>query len=273
MTRAGHTLLALLATLTVFLSACGGGGREPAGQAGPGDARVVRVAAASDLKFALEEIKKVLAHRQPELEVKVTFGSSGTFLSQISNGAPFDLYLSADLAYPRQLVDQGLAARGDLFSYAVGRLVLWTPERSSVDPAGGLTVLADRHVRRIAIANPGHAPYGRAAVAAMKQAGVYDAVQGKLVLGENVAQAAEFVQSGGADAGVVAMSLVLADPLRNEGRWVAVRLRDYPRLDQGGVVLHGAGNPQGARAVRDAMLGEQGRAVLKRYGFFLPAAG
>ena len=198
--------------------------------------------------------------------------SRSHLLQQIENGAPFDLYLSADLSYPRALVDSGKAAEEDLFAYAVGRLVLWVPDGSPVDPEGGLEVLTDPALGRVSIANPEHAPYGEAAVAAMKAEDVYDAVRPKLVMGENVAQAAEFVQSGNADAGIVAKSLVLADPVRGVGRWYELPLGLYPRLDQGGVVLSGAHDAEAARTVRDVLLSEPGREILARYGFSLPGA-
>jgi molybdate transport system substrate-binding protein len=122
----------------------------------------------------------------------------------------------------------------------------------------------------VAIANPQHAPYGRAAVAAMQAAGVYAAVQPKLVFGENVEQALQFVQSGAADAGIVALSLALAPPLKTQGRYVEVPLSSYPRLTQGGVILQGAADVESARAFQAFLIGDEGRAILKRYGFFLP---
>jgi molybdate transport system substrate-binding protein len=250
---------ALTALLLVLLAGCGGADAD--------ERAAVRVAAASDLRFALDEVVRLVEEQHPRIDVDVAYGSSGTFLQQIVNGAPFDLYLSADVQYPRQLVDQGLADRADLFRYAMGRLVVWVPEGSPVDPAPGLSALVDERVRRVAVANPEHAPYGRAAVAALRSAGVDDVVTPKLVLGENVAQAAEFVQSGNADAGVVALSLVLSDPLREVGRWSEVPLDAFPRLEQGGVVLGRAAEPAAARAVRDVLLGPRGRAVLDRYGF------
>lgn len=263
--------VAVAVMLLGVLGACGADG----GRSGEGEAAgsvTVRVAAAADLKFALDEVADLVASEHPEIEVNPVYGSSGTFLQQIENGAPFDLYLSADLSYPRALVDSGEAAEEDLFSYAVGRLVLWVPDGSPVDPEGGLGVLTDPALRRVSIANPEHAPYGEAAIAAMKAEDVYDAVRPKLVLGENVAQAAEFVQSGNADAGIVAKSLVLADPVRGVGRWYELPLGLYPRLDQGGVVLSGAHDAEAARTVRDVLLSEPGLEILARYGFSLPGA-
>lgn len=259
----------LVGALALAVTAACGGNDGPAAGADR-SAATVRVAAAADLKFALDEVADLVTAEHPDISVEPVYGSSGTFLQQIQNGAPYDLYLSADLSYPRALVDSGEAAEEDLFRYAVGRLVLWVPDGSPVDPEGGLSVLTDPAVRRVSIANPEHAPYGEAAVAAMRADGVYDDVRPKLVLGENVAQAAEFVQSGNADAGIVAKSLVLSDPVRGVGRWHELPLDLYPRVDQGGVVLAGARDVAAARTVRDVLLSEPGREILARYGFTRP---
>ena len=264
--------LAMLAGLTVLAAAgCGSatGTSDPSGAASATE-QTVTVAAASDLKFAFDEIVGLVTEQHPDIDVKVTYGSSGQFVQQIRNGAPFDLYLSADRAYVDTLVAEDLAAPDDVFDYAVGRIVTWYP---AGDPPAtdGLAGLADPSVRTVAIANPEHAPYGRAALAALESAGVADAVSPKLVLGENVAQAAEFARTGNADAAIVALSLVLADPVRDVGTWTEVPLDAYPRLDQAGAVLEGAEHPQAARLVRDAMLSDGGRAILDRYGFSLPA--
>jgi molybdate transport system substrate-binding protein len=249
----GPRVVAILALVaSVALTSCSGGTSER-----------VNVAAAADLRYALDEIV-ALAHTQnPGAEYAVTYGSSGQFLQQIVNGAPFDLYLSADLAYPQQLVGSGRAR--DPFPYAIGRLVLWVPEGSELDPAEGLPILAE--ASRVAIANPEHAPYGRAAVAALQTAGMYDEVADRLVLGENVAQAAEFVMTGNADAGIVALSLVLSDPLRDVGTWWEIPTDTFPTIEQGGVLLT---DSPAARALRDAITGREGRAILARYGFTLP---
>jgi molybdate transport system substrate-binding protein len=263
-TRRGAYLRWALAIGALVASGCGG----PASSSpDPTAGTVVRVAAASDLRFALEEVADLVAREHPDVELAVTYGSSGQFVQQIGNGAPFDLFLSADLAYPEQLVEEGHAEADDAFAYGVGRLVLWAGEESPVDPGGGLAALADPAVRRVAIANPEHAPYGRAAVEALRAAGVWDVVEPKLVLGENVSQAADFVRSGNADAGVVALSLALAPSAEAEGRWVEVPLELFSPLEQGGVVIAGARDPAPARAVRDVLLSKEGRAVLASYGF------
>lgn len=244
--------IALASALAALSGAC----------ATPGEGRV-NIAAAADLRYALDEIITLAEQGSPGVEYAVTYGSSGQFLQQIENGAPFDVYLSADLSYPRRLVESGKAS--ETFTYAVGRLVLWVPEGSPLDPSEGLAVL--REAQRISIANPQHAPYGRAAVAAMERAGVYEQVKARLVLGENVAQAAEFVTTGNADAGIVALSLVLSDPLRDVGEWWEIPLEDFPTIEQGGTILV---DSAGARALRDVITSDQGQAVLARYGFILP---
>ena len=155
--------------------------------------------------------------------------------------------------------------------YGVGRLVVWVPSQSPLDvQRDGLRVLIDDRVSHVAIANPAHAPYGRAAVAAMSAAGVYERVQSKIVRGENVQQAMQFVQSGAADAGIVALSLALAANSQTSGRWSEIPLSLYPRMAQGGTILKWAADADAARAFRAFVLGAGGRAILKEYGFFLP---
>lgn len=250
-------------------------GCAPSAEPAPGSSEApdatrgrVRVAAASDLRFAMEDLVTAFAVTNPGITVEPTYGSSGTFFAQISEGAPFDVFLSADATYPRELETAGLAASGSTEVYGIGQLVLWVPDDSPIDVDGrGLDALTDASVGRIAIANPEHAPYGRAAEAALRSAGIYDAVRAKLVTGENVAQAAQFVESGSADAGVIAHSLALAPQLRDKGRFAIIPLDSYPRLEQGAVVLASAAEPAAARAFLDFVLGPEGRTVLDRYGF------
>ena len=231
----------------------------------------VRVAAAADLNIALGELSARFraAH---DIDVAVSFGSSGTFYAQLLNRAPFDMFFSADLEYPRQLAASGLTAPNGEFTYAIGRLVLWAPASSALDIEHlGLQALARTPIRHLAIANPEHAPYGRAAIAALRAAGVYDAVRPALVYGENVAQALQFVQSGAADAGIVALSLALAPGVKDKGRAFEIPVTMYPRMEQGGTILSWAADLDAARAFRAFVLGSDGRAILKEHGFFLPA--
>ncbi|MCU0975136.1 MAG: molybdate ABC transporter substrate-binding protein [Steroidobacteraceae bacterium] len=234
----------------------------------------VRVAAAADLKYAFDEIMLAFRAERPDVAVRVTYGSSGNFYAQLRSRAPFDVFLSADLLYPRRLADDGLALGSEVFAYAVGRIVLWVPGSSPLEVDRlGIRALLDPSVRRIAIANPRHAPYGVAAEAALRSLGVYDAVAGRLVLGENVAQTAQFVQSRAADAGIIALSLVVAPPMRGQGRYWEIPLEAYPTMEQGGMITPWARDAAAARALRDYMLGPAGRAILERYGFVLPWTG
>ena len=198
----------------------------------------------------------------------VTYGSSGNFYAQLSNRAPFDIFFSADADYPRRLIRQGLAFADSDFLYGVGRLVVWTPQASPLELEKlGIQALLGPSVRRIAIANPRHAPYGRAAEAAMKSLGVHDRVKGRLVLGDNVMQAAQFVESGAADVGMISHSLALAPPLRGKGRTWEVPTDAYPPLEQAGVILSWAQDRAAAEALREFVLSDGGRAILRRHGF------
>jgi molybdate transport system substrate-binding protein len=229
---------------------------------------VVRVAAAADLRFTMGEIVEAFRQERPAVDVLVTYGSSGNFYAQLSNHAPFDIFFSADVDYPRRLIRQGLAVADSEFLYGVGRLVVWVPRTSPIEiETLGMQALLSPSVRRIAIANPRHAPYGRAAEAAMKSLGVYDQVKDRLVFGDSVMQTAQFVDSGGADIGIISGSLALAPPLRDKGRFWEVPVNSYPRREQGGVILSWAQDRAAAEALRDFVLSEGGRAILRRHGF------
>jgi molybdate transport system substrate-binding protein len=230
----------------------------------------VRIAAAADLNVALGDLIARFTQSHAA-DVSVSYGSSGTFYAQLLSQAPFDMFLSADLEYPRQLASRGLVVDGSEFTYAIGRLVVWVPSSSPVDVGReGLQALTAASVAHVAIANPEHAPYGRAAVAAMQAAGVYDRVRPNLVFGENVAQALQFVQTGAADAGVVALSLALTPALKDKGRWLELPIDSYPRIEQGGAILKWAADIDAARALRAFVLSADGRAILKQYGFSPP---
>jgi molybdate transport system substrate-binding protein len=204
------------------------------------------VAAAADLQSVLPALAARF-ERETAGRVTLTFGSSGNFFAQIQNGAPFDLFFSADVDYPRRLEAAGLTEPGTLRPYAIGTLVLYAGSSAGLDLGRGLAVLTDERVRRIAIANPEHAPYGRAAVAALTHERIYDRVRGKLVLGENISQAAQFVQSGNAQAGLLALSLALAPALRSGGSFVEVPASFYPPLEQAAVVLRASSRKDAAR--------------------------
>ncbi len=234
------------------------------------DGDVLAVAAAANLKTAAQELARAFQAERPGAAVALTFGASGTFLAQIQNGAPFDVFLSADREYPDKVVAEKLGAAADERVYALGKLVIWVPRASTLDvEKRGLSALADPAVRRIAVANPAVAPFGRAAQAALRAAGVLGAVQDKLVLGTSVAQAAQFATTGAADAALLPLSLTF-DPELSAGRSVPVPASLYPRIEQAGVVRARARDPALARAFLGFVTGEKGRAILAKYGYGLP---
>ena len=231
----------------------------------------VTIAAASDLSYAMNEIAANFENTTG-CPVRVSVGSSGNFLSQIENGAPFDIFFSADIEYPKKLEGEGLAAPESTYLYAIGKIVLWTTKDSRADVNQGLGALRDPAVKRIAIANPRHAPYGRAAEQALRRSGIYEAVKDRLVFGENISQAAEFVESGNADAGILALSLVLSPTLKDKGRAWTIPENLYIPIQQGAVILRGAPNARGAKQFLDFIKTPPIAALLERYGFSLPAA-
>ncbi|HEU4683490.1 MAG TPA: molybdate ABC transporter substrate-binding protein [Nitrospira sp.] len=227
------------------------------------------IAAASDLNFAIKEVvaefEKATGHH-----VKLSLGSSGNFYAQIQNGAPFDLYFSADIGYPKKLEAAGLAVPGSMYRYAVGRIVLWTHHNSKIDVSHGFDVLRSPTIKKIAIANPKHAPYGRAAVAAMEQYNVYNLNKDRLVLGENISQAAQFIESGACDVGIIALSLALAPTMKTKGTYWEIPASAHPPLEQGAVVLKRSPNQELAKQFLEFMKGAQGQEIMARYGFTLP---
>ena len=231
-------------------------------------AQTLRVAAASDLQFVLPELA-VQYEKQSGIKLSVTYGSSGIFIAQIQNGAPFDLFFSADSTFPNRLVAEHLAGADSLQVYAMGRVVLWLPPDSPLDPAMGLHVLLDPRIQKIAIANPEHAPYGRAAVSILERAGLYNRLKSKLVLGENISQAAQFVQSGSAQAGLIALSLALSPAMAGGKRW-DLPADQQPELEQAAVLLAASPNKKAAVDFLAFLKTPLARATFERYGFLLP---
>jgi molybdate transport system substrate-binding protein len=230
----------------------------------------ITVAAAADLNAVLPELVARYT-KQTRQVVKLVVGSSGNLTNQIRNGAPFDVFFSADEEYPKQLVVEGLAIKDPLYRYAIGRLVLWVPSQSALDLEKlGASALLDPSVKKIAIANPQHAPYGRAAEASLKHFGIYDQVAAKFVLGENVAQAAQFVESGNAQAGLIALSHALTPAMKNKGRYWTVPLDSYATLNQTAVVLSRSKHQEAAQKFLKFIRGSESVSLLKSYGFSLP---
>lgn len=235
----------------------------------PAAAADIHVAAASDLTFCLQELNAIYKKANPGANVVLTTGSSGKFFAQIQNGAPFDVYMSADMEYPRKLADAGMADRNSLFQYGVGQIAVWSTD-PRVDVSKGVAMLADAATGKVAIANPAHAPYGRAAQAAMEKAGVWKSVQPKLVIGENISQAAQFVQTGNAQAGIIAVSLLKAPTMTGVGKYAVVPQAMHPPIEQGAVLTaKGKTNPDAGRYIA-FLKSAEARAVFDRFGFLLP---
>lgn len=231
----------------------------------------ITVAAAADLKFAMGELA-VSFEKQTGTKVNVTYGSSGNFFAQIQNGAPFDLFFAADVEYATKLEAGGQVEPGTLYPYAVGRIVIWTPLSTQVDiRAAGMNALVDSGIQKIAIANPAHAPYGRAAVAAMKKAEVYEKVENKLVYGENISQAAQFAQSGNAQAGIIALSLAISPAMKESGKMWLIPEELHPPIEQAVVVIKSSKKKDAAKAFLEYIKSAAGRTTLDRYGFTAPS--
>ena len=230
-------------------------------------AQELTVAAAADLRPAMEQIAAGF-QAVTGATVKPIYGSSGNFYQQIQSGAPFDFFFSANADYPKKLEAAGLTIPGTYYEYALGKIVLMVPAASTLDLKRGSSVLLDPAVKKIAIADPSHAPYGQAAVAAMKTDKIYDQVSGKLVTGENISQAASFVLSGAADVGVVALSLALsAGP---QVRYAEIPADDYPPIQQACVVLKSSKNPELATKFQKYLQTEEVRKIFQRFGFEAP---
>ena len=231
----------------------------------------ITVAAAADMSAALPQLVEAYTKKTGQT-VKLSFGASGNLTNQIRNGAPFDVFFSADEQYPNQLISEGLASKDTLYRYAVGRLVLWVPGDSPLDLSKlGIQALLDRSVKKISIANPATAPYGRAAEAALRHFGIYDQVSSRLVLGESVSQAAQFVESGNAQVGLIALSHALAPAMKDKGRYWTVPLDAYPTLNQAAVVLSKSKQQDATRKFLDFLRSPEATSLLSSYGFSLPA--
>jgi molybdate transport system substrate-binding protein len=228
------------------------------------------IAAAADLNAPLTDIAEAYQNKSG-VKVKLSFGASGAITQQIQNGAPFDIFFSADMDYPKKLITAGEADTDTLYEYAVGKLVLWAPADSPLDiEQKGMEILLDPAVKKIAVANPQHAPYGRAAIAALKHAGLYDRVVDRLVMGENVSQAAQFAESGNAQVGFVALAHAAAPAMHGKGKYAVVPADYYPPLAQGVVVLSHSQHKKEASEFLTFMKTHEAGMILQKYGFTLP---
>lgn len=230
----------------------------------PASAGSITIAAAADLKFAMDNITATFRKAHPHDTVQVIYGSSGKFYTQIRQGAPFDLFFSADIGYPQKLARAGLTASTPQ-AYALGRIVLWSAEVDATKLS--LEDLVKPSFDRIAVANPQHAPYGERAVESLKSSGVWNQVKGKLVYGENIGQTAQFVRTGNARIGIIALSLALNPAFASRGGYAMIPTRLYKPLIQGFVITrHAADNPL-AKTFAKFIDSAPAQAILKHYGF------
>ena len=228
------------------------------------------VAAAADLNSVLKDIAEGF-ETKTGVHARLSFGASGALTQQIENGAPFDLFFSADMDFPRQLIRDGQADGPSPYQYAVGKLVLWVPADSPLDVEHkGMTVLLDPSVKKISIANPQHAPYGRAAVEALKHAGLYERLSDRFVMGENISQAAQFVESGNAQAGFVALAHAIAPAMQGKGKYWEVPADSYAPLAQGVVVISRSPRKKEAEQFLEYIKTQSARNLFQKYGFTLP---
>ena len=228
------------------------------------------IAAAADLSSALKDIGDAF-EKNTGIHVRLSFGASGALTQQIENGAPFDLFFSADMGYPQQLIKDNQAEGTTPYEYAVGKLVLWVPADSPLDVEHkGIQVLLDPSVTKISIANPQHAPYGRAAVEALKHAGLYDRLSDRFVMGENISQAAQFVESGNTQAGFVALAHAAASSMQGKGKYWIVPADYYSPLAQGVVILSHSSHKKEAEKFLQYFKTKPVADTLQKYGFTLP---
>ena len=232
-------------------------------------AQEITVAAAADLQFVMQDVG-VRFQSETGKSVKLIYGSSGNFTQQLQNGAPFDMFFSANLDYPKQLDAAGLTEPGTFYQYAIGKIVVWVPNDSKLDLSSGLKALLDPSIKKIAIANPQHAPYGKAAVAALQKENLYDQVKDKFVLGENISQTASFVASGSADVGMIALSLALSPNMKDKGRYAEVPGDDYPAIEQACVIIRSSKNKDVARQFLKFIQSPPIKELFKKYGFAIP---
>ena len=230
------------------------------------------IAAASKLTYALEGLNEEYEKASPGVRLTTSVGASGSLVAQIGNGAPYDVFLSADLEFAQSLVRSGRARAASLTPFAVGRLVLWTV-KPGVEVSDIAALVRDPKVRALAIANTDSAPYGRAAMQALTSLGIWAEAQPKLVTAENISQATQFVETGNADAGFVALSAVLSPRLKGRGLWAEVPQRLYAPIVQAAVItFRGEANPEAARYIA-FLRGEAAGRVLRSFGYALPETG
>lgn len=257
-----HIPLFLLLLPLFFLPACH---KQPSPPT-----TTLTIAAAASIKPALDDIAAMFHKAHPEITITTISGSSGHFYEQLQNNAPFDLFYSADTRYPHRLAEAGLALPGSERTYATGSLVLWARSDIGINLNAGARAFLSPAIKKLAIANPETAPYGAAAIAALKSLGVYEQVKDKLVLGENAEQAAQFARIGAAQAAILPISLALSPALKESGEHWTLPHDSYPPIEQAMIILNSTSHPEAARAFDAFLAGPDGRIILASHGFAPP---
>lgn len=230
-------------------------------------AQKVNIAAAADLRYAMDNIVKAYKKANPKADIKVAYGSSGTAYQQIVNGAPYDIYFSADIMYPQKLKQQGLTATKPKL-YAIGFIVLWS---NQINILKGMSSLNDSKIRKIAIANPEHAPYGMRAEESLKYYKLYDELKNKLIMGDNISQAAQYAQTGNAEVGILALSLVMSPTMKDQGEYFLIDSKSYSPLEQAYVIIKKSVVNTETYKFAKFVATPTARAIFKSYGFKLPS--
>jgi len=229
----------------------------------------INIAAAADLVYAFKEMKTVFEKQNPGDKLSIAFGSSGSAFTQIKDGAPYDIFFSADMGYVLRLKNEGLVI-GEAKPYAYGRIGIWARRGKGIDVLTGVSILTDPKVKKIAIADPSHAPYGVAAVNALKSQKLYDKLKEKFVLGENASQAAQFAWSGAADVALIPISLGYSETFKKDGNFYLIPANWHNDIVQGYAILKSAKDNPTAKKFEEFVSSKEGREIFKKYGFILP---
>ena len=231
------------------------------------NAQSIKIAVAADLRFALDDITKLYKKNYPDVMIDVIYGSSGNLFQQITNQAPYDLFFSADVSLAAKLEEMKLTLNKPTI-YAVGHLVLWSATK---DVSRGLDLLKSEDVKKIAIANPEVAPYGKRAVESLKYYNLYDKIKDKIVKGDNVSQAAQFVLTGNAEAGIIALSLALSPEMSAKGKYYIIDEKSYSKFEQAYVILKKSGKNNDVLNFVKFLETKKVKDIFNKYGFKLPA--
>ena len=228
-------------------------------------AQTVRIAAAANLKYIFDEVKSKYIAKNPASKIEVVLGSSGALYQQITNGNTFDLFFAADKVFPDKLKQQN-AIDGDVTIYALGKLVLWS---NSIDVSKGINVILDKSVNKIAIAKPETAPYGERSVECLKYYQLYDKVKEKLVIADNIAQAAQFASTGNTEVGFIALALALAPDMKDKGKYFVLDTKSYKPVEQACVLLKESAKNAEAKKFMQFVLSKECKYIFEKYGFIV----